>query len=190
MMSSSGTPGCVVRGAAVIHGRGLLGRCQLCPVAAESSCAVVRGRRGIRSQQRGRASLVPCLPQLLLAPRPPLGSTRGLTCFQQISSCFSGQSPFCHLPPAALAVTAGETLRAAGLLERRTGGWGAEKQTLFLTGLEARSLRSGCRRGRFLAADGHLLGVLMWRRAHHSCLFLRGHGTGTTHPPRLSMRLH
>lgn len=188
-MSSSGTPGCVVRGAAVIHGHGLLGRCQPCPVAAESSCAVVRGRRGIRSQQHGRASLVPCLPQLLLALRPLLGSTRGLTCFQQIPSCFSGQSPFCHLPPATLAVTAGETLHAAGLLEQHTGGWVAEKQTLFLTGLEARSLRSGCRHGRFLAVDGHLLGVLTWRREHLSCIFLRRHGTGTTHPPRLLMRL-
>lgn len=96
MMSSTSTPDCLVSQGCSCHswpwaswtmptmsrGCGV----QLCGGA---------GLGGIRSQERGCASSLPCFPKFLLAFQPLLGSTRGLTFFQHIpSSCFSGQSPF------------------------------------------------------------------------------------------------
>lgn len=118
------------RGAAVVHGRGLLGGRQPCPMAAKPSCVAVWGQGGIRSREQGCASLLPSLPKFPRTLRPLLGSTGGLTCFQQIPSSFRGQSPLLPLVTSSSGHSHWDNGPCApGGLEQNTGGWVAEKQT-------------------------------------------------------------
>lgn len=130
-------------GTALTHGRGASWK-----AAVESGRAVAQGGRGVRSHERGCAPLAPYLLQLPLDLHLPwvLLNTRHSS--SRFLPASVARVSFCHLQPATLAATAGETvLVRSGCYNKNTVDREAKTAGSFLTGLEAGGQRSGCQAG-------------------------------------------